>query len=54
MCIRDSLSTDAGRPLEAGWVIMAGGATVAEALEPGLFVRNVVQDLGFVSVSVAS
>ena len=48
------LSTDAGRPLEAGWVIMAGGATAAEALEPGLFVRNVVQELGFVSFSVAS
>ena len=48
------LSTDAGRPLEAGWVIMAGGATAAEALEPGLFVRNVVQELGFVSFTVAS
>jgi 2-oxo-3-hexenedioate decarboxylase len=47
------LSTEAGEPLEAGWIIMAGGATAAEALRPGIHVRNMVQDLGFVGISVA-
>ena len=47
------LSTDAGRRLEAGWIVMAGGATAAEALKPGIYVRNIVQDLGFVGFSVA-
>jgi hypothetical protein len=32
---------------------MAGGATAAEALRPGIYVRNMVQELGFVSFSVA-
>jgi 2-oxo-3-hexenedioate decarboxylase len=47
------LSTDAGKRLEAGWIVMAGGATAAEALKPGIHVRNIVQDLGFVGFSVA-
>ncbi len=47
------LSTGAGEPLEAGWIIMAGGATAAEALRPGLHVRNEVQELGSVAFSVA-
>jgi 2-oxo-3-hexenedioate decarboxylase len=47
------LSTDAGRRLDAGWIIMAGGATAAEALKPGIYVRNMVQELGFVGFSVA-
>jgi 2-oxo-3-hexenedioate decarboxylase len=47
------LSTDAGQRLEAGWIVMAGGATAAEALRPELYVRNMVQDLGFVGFSVA-
>lgn len=46
------LSTEAGKPLEAGWIVMAGGATAAEALKPGIYVRNIVQDLGFVGFSV--
>lgn len=46
------LSTDAGKRLEAGWIVMAGGATAAEALKPGIYVRNIVQDLGFVGFSV--
>jgi 2-oxo-3-hexenedioate decarboxylase len=44
------LSTE---PLEAGWIIMAGGATAAEALRPGIYVRNMVQELGAVAFSVA-
>lgn len=47
------LSTEAGRRLEPGWIVMAGGATAAEALKPGIYVRNIVQDLGFVGFSVA-
>ena len=39
--------------LEAGWIIMAGGATAAEALRPGIYVRNMVQELGSVAFSVA-
>ncbi len=47
------LSTEAGEPLQAGWIVMAGGATAAEALRPGVYVRLMVQDLGFVAFSVA-
>ncbi len=46
------LSTAAGEPLEAGWIVMAGGATAAEALSAGDHVRNVVQRLGTASLSV--
>ena len=46
------LSAAAGEPLEAGWIVMAGGATAAEALSPGDYVRNCVQHLGTVSFSV--
>ena len=47
------LSTEAGERLEAGWIIMAGGATAAESLLPGIHVRNQVQELGFVGFSVS-
>ena len=47
------LSAAAGEPLQAGWIIMAGGATAAEALSPGDYVRNSVQHLGTVAFSVA-
>ena len=47
------LSTDSRKRLEAGWIVMAGGATAAEALKPGIYVRNIVQELGFVGFSVA-
>jgi len=47
------LSAAAGEPLEAGWIVMAGGATAAEALSPGDYVRNSVQHLGTVAFSVA-
>ena len=42
---------DGGR-LEAGWTIMAGGATAAEALTSGLHVRLEAQNMGTVSFSV--
>ncbi len=47
------LSAAAGEPLEEGWIVMAGGATAAEALSPGDYVRNCVQHLGTVAFSVA-
>ncbi len=47
------LSAAAGEPLQAGWIVMAGGATAAEALSAGDYVRNCVQHLGTVAFSVA-
>lgn len=47
------LATQAGESLKPGSVIMAGGATAAHALRPCDYVRNIVQDLGFVSFSVS-
>lgn len=41
-----------GERLEAGWIVMAGGATAAEALRPGLFVEAEVQHLGRVAFTV--
>jgi len=46
------LSAAADEPLQAGWIVMAGGATAAEALSPGDYVRNSVQQLGTVAFSV--
>lgn len=42
---------DGGR-LEAGWTVMAGGATAAEALISGIHVRLEAQNMGSVSFSV--
>ena len=47
------LSAGAGEPLEAGWIVLAGAVTAAEALNPGDHVRTVAQSLGSVSFSVA-
>ena len=46
------LSAQAGEPLQAGWIVMAGGATAAEALKVGDYVRNAVQHLGPVAFAV--
>jgi 2-oxo-3-hexenedioate decarboxylase len=40
------LSAAAGEPLEAGWIVMAGGATAAEALLPGQHVLLEMHGLG--------
>lgn len=40
------LSGASGEPLQAGWVVLAGGATAAEALAPGQHVRLEMQGLG--------
>jgi 2-oxo-3-hexenedioate decarboxylase len=47
------LASAAGEPLRAGDVIMAGGATAAEALAVGNHVRLSVQGLGLVEFRVA-
>ena len=46
------IAAAAGEPLQEGWIIMAGGATAAEALRPGITLRNSVQELGFAGFSV--
>ncbi|MCD6075008.1 MAG: 4-oxalocrotonate decarboxylase [Rhodospirillales bacterium] len=43
-----------GERLEAGWIIMAGGATEAVTLAAGTSVRNTVEKLGSVSFSVVA
>ncbi|WP_138378930.1 2-keto-4-pentenoate hydratase [Luteithermobacter gelatinilyticus] len=46
------LVAEAGGRLEAGWVVMAGGATAAEALTPGVRVRLEAEKMGRVNFSV--
>jgi 2-oxo-3-hexenedioate decarboxylase len=46
------LVAQAGETLEAGDVVLAGGATAAEALAPGMHVRAVAEELGDVEFSV--
>ena len=48
------LSAAAGEPLEAGWIIMAGAATAAVALEAGAYVRTEIEGLGSVALKVES
>lgn len=40
------LSAAAGEPLQAGWVVMAGGATPAEWIQPGQYVSVEMERLG--------
>ncbi|MBL8649046.1 MAG: fumarylacetoacetate hydrolase family protein [Sphingopyxis sp.] len=47
------LAAAAGEPLKAGDIVMAGGATAAEALSPGNRVTLDVARLGSVSVTIA-
>jgi 2-oxo-3-hexenedioate decarboxylase len=42
----------AGERLEAGWIVLAGGATAAHPLKPGMHVRNRVERLGATSFTV--
>ena len=46
------LVAERGERLEAGDIVMAGGATAAEALSAGNFVRLSVQQLGSVAFSM--
>jgi 2-oxo-3-hexenedioate decarboxylase len=45
-------AAEAGEPLQPGWIVMAGGASHAEALRPGLYVESEVQNLGRCSFNV--
>jgi 2-oxo-3-hexenedioate decarboxylase len=47
------LAGKAGFRLEAGWVVMAGAATAAQPLVPGVHVRNTVEGVGTASFFVA-
>jgi 2-oxo-3-hexenedioate decarboxylase len=47
------LAGDAGLTLEAGWVVLAGAATAAEALRPGVNVTVEAEQLGGASLRVA-
>ncbi|MBN3727441.1 2-keto-4-pentenoate hydratase [Burkholderia sp. Ac-20379] len=40
------LSAQAGEPLQAGWIVMAGGATPAEWIAPGQYVLVEMEQLG--------
>ena len=40
------LSAAAGEPLQAGWIVMAGGATPAEWIRPGQYVSITMEKLG--------
>ncbi|MCC8395774.1 fumarylacetoacetate hydrolase family protein [Paraburkholderia sp. MMS20-SJTR3] len=40
------LSAQAGEPLQAGWIVMAGGATPAEWIKPGQYVSVEMEQLG--------
>jgi 2-oxo-3-hexenedioate decarboxylase len=46
------LSAAAGEPLQAGWIVMAGGATPAEPLAPGQFISVEMERLGSASFHV--
>ena len=45
-------AAEAHEPLLSGWIVMAGGASHAEALKPGLWVECEVQNLGRCGFSV--
>ena len=45
-------AAEAGEPIEAGWIVMAGGATAAEALAAGVWVETEMQNIGRVAFSV--
>jgi 2-oxo-3-hexenedioate decarboxylase len=47
------LTAESGLRLEEGWIVMAGAATAAEELKPGMHVRNTVEKIGTVSFTVA-
>ncbi|MBM3518301.1 MAG: 4-oxalocrotonate decarboxylase [Alphaproteobacteria bacterium] len=47
------LSGQAGEALDAGWIVLAGGATAAHPLAAGMSVRTVMQALGSVALRVA-
>jgi len=47
------LSAAAGEPLQAGWIVLAGGATPAEWIHPGQHISVEMQGLGSASFHLA-
>lgn len=47
------LSAKAGEPLQAGWIVLAGGATSAEWIKPGQYVSVDMQGIGKAGFHVA-
>ena len=47
-------AAEANEPLKPGWIVMAGGASHAEALKAGLWVECEVQNLGRCGFSVVA
>ncbi len=45
-------AAEAGEPLQSGWIVMAGGATAAEALSPNQHVEMEMEKMGRVSFSM--
>lgn len=48
------LAESAGFELDPGWIVLAGAATAAEALKPGIHVRTVVEKLGTAELNVGA
>ena len=48
------LSAAAGEPLQAGWIVMAGGATPAEWIKPGQYISVDMEGLGSAGFHVKS
>lgn len=46
------LATEAGEPLQAGWIVMAGGATSAEWIKPRQYISVDMQTLGLAGFHV--
>lgn len=40
-------AAEAGEPLQPGWIVLAGGATAAEAVKPGQWIELEVEMLGW-------
>lgn len=45
---------EAGEPLKPGWIVMAGGATAAEALQPDSYVELEMENMGRVAFGVSA
>jgi 2-oxo-3-hexenedioate decarboxylase len=46
-------AAEAGEPLQPGWIVMAGGATAAEALAPDTHVEMEMEKIGRVAFTIA-
>jgi 2-oxo-3-hexenedioate decarboxylase len=48
------LAEQSGLQLEAGWIVLAGAATAAQAITPDTYMSTSVENMGFVSVNTGS